>query len=79
MVSWRKHRLHSQVPLMAWDCMKRPWKAVGEEGHLLPLLVKATLQASSWYNHSKSSHVPVRRWSLLGIYAIFFFFMQPVG
>ncbi|CAI9570465.1 unnamed protein product, partial [Staurois parvus] len=52
MVSWQKHRLHSQVPLMARDCPRRPWKAAGEGGHHLPLLVKAILQASSWYNHS---------------------------
>ncbi|CAI9603276.1 unnamed protein product [Staurois parvus] len=40
-----------------------PEKAVegsGEGGHHLPLLVKAILQASIWYNHSKSSDVPVR-------------------
>ncbi|CAI9544242.1 unnamed protein product [Staurois parvus] len=29
--------------------------------HCLPLLGKAILQASSWYNHSKPSDVPVRR------------------
>ncbi|CAI9612866.1 unnamed protein product [Staurois parvus] len=46
------------------DGTRLPEKAVegsGGGGHHLPLLVKAILQASSWYNHSKSSDVPVRR------------------
>ncbi|CAI9546480.1 unnamed protein product, partial [Staurois parvus] len=68
-------------PPMVRDCPRRPWRAAGGGGHNIPLLVKVILQTSSWYNHSKSSDVPVRRCSWLWIYAMFlrFFLYAACG